>query len=106
MTTETIENWVPIPDFEGLYEISDFGRIRSYHGNGCIRKTPLVAGYASLFLNKNGQKTFFYVHHLVAFIFIGPRPQGKEVAHGYGDGSNPALSNLRYATPVENDADK
>lgn len=112
------ERWLPVPGFEGLYEVSDLGRIKSLarvvvYRNGRqesvtekIRKTPLVCGYSSLFLSKGGTKTFFYVHILVALVFIGRRPEGEEVAHWDGDRSNPSLSNLRYATPVENDADK
>jgi HNH endonuclease/NUMOD4 motif len=100
------ERWLPIIGYEGLYFISNLGRVRSTHRGGAIRATPLVAGYPSLFLSKDGVKTFFYVHILVATMFIGPRPVGKEVAHGNGASRDASLSNLRYATPVENDADK
>jgi hypothetical protein len=97
------ENWLPIKDYEGFYEISDHGRVRSLarviiRSNGCaqsiracIRKTPL---------NKVSR------YSLVAAAFIGPRPPGKEVAHRDGDPTNARLENLRYATPKENDADK
>jgi hypothetical protein len=112
------EIWHPIAGYEAIYEISSFGRVRSISrlikcsdGRsirmvGIIRKTPLVKKYPSLFLCLNGKKTFAYVHHLVATAFIGPRPPGKEVAHNDGNAENVALTNLRYATPVENDADK
>jgi len=100
------ERWLAIVGFEGFYEVSDLGRIKSLHGNGCIRATPLVRGYPSLFLSRSGQKTFCYVHILVARAFIGPCPDGKEVAHANGDSRDASLGNLRYATPVENDADK
>lgn len=101
-----MERWLPISGYEGLYEVSDRGRIRSLHGAGKIRATPLVAGYPSLFLSKGGKKKFFYVHALVTRAFLGPCPEGKEVAHWDGVKTNCVLANLRYATPVENDADK
>lgn len=113
-----IEQWLSVIGFEGVYEVSDRGRVRSLDRDvpysngrvlrmkGIIRQTPLVAGYLSLFLSLNGSKTFAYVHHLVAVAFIGPRPPGKELAHADGDSRNAALENLRYATPIENDADK
>ena len=112
------ERWLPVTGFEGVYEVSDFGRVRSLsriamRSNGYpqtilgkIRCTPLAMGYPSLQLKHNGKMKNAYVHHLVAEAFIGRRPPGKEVAHGDGDKRNCRLKNLRYATPVENDADK
>jgi hypothetical protein len=43
---------------------------------------------------------------LVCTAFHGPRPNGKEAAHGDGKPGNAAAGNLRWATPVENNADK
>ena len=114
------ENWLPIKDYEGFYEISDHGRVRSLarviiRSNGCaqsiracIRKTPLnkVSRYPTVMLCIRGIRTPQTVHSLVAAAFIGPRPPGKEVAHRDGDPTNARLENLRYATPKENDADK
>lgn len=114
------EKWRDIPGYEGLYQVSSLGRIRSlarvviYKNRAArthkipttIRKTPLVTGYPSIFLSHEGKKVFFYVHHLVAAAFIGARPDGMEVAHGDGDKENCAAKNLRYATPLDNDADK
>ena len=113
------EIWLPVVGYETAYEVSDIGRVRSLprtimrrNGSpqtivGGIRATPpLGGGYPSLMLHHKGKKTTVYVHHLVAAAFIGPRPRGKEVAHSDGKKANCALRNLRYATPVENDADK
>ena len=113
-----MKRWRPIPGYEGLYEISDLGRVRSLkrtvmRSNGSpmsipgrIRKTPPNRGYPTLVLHRGGFRENFAVHTLVALVFIGPRPPGTEVAHWDGDPSNPRLSNLRYATPIENDSDK
>lgn len=112
------EVWKPITGFELSYEVSNLGRIRSidrvvmrsngriFTLRGRIRQTPLVSGYPTVSLSIAGLMQTFYVHHLVAEAFIGPRPIGKDVAHGDGDKKNPALSNLRYATRSENEADK
>lgn len=64
------------------------------------------SGYPTVSLSLIGLVQTFYIHHLVAHAFIGPRPDGKELAHNDGDKMNPALSNLRYATRAENEADK
>jgi hypothetical protein len=113
------ECWKPIAGYEGLYEVSDLGRIKSLphvmvRSNGypktilgMIRKTPIGVrgGYPMVMLCKNGTKSPKAVHTLVARAFIGPRPPGKEVAHFDGNPANAGLLNLRYATPVENAAD-
>lgn len=114
------ERWLPVVGYEGLYEVSDHGRVRSkdhvvVRSNGTpqtitgrIRKAGLAlhGGYPALRLARDGVKKNFTVHYLVARAFIGPRPSGKEVAHWDGDPENARLANLRYATPVENDSDK
>lgn len=113
------EKWLPIKGYEGVYEVSSFGRVKSIsrvimRANGKsqpvpekIRKTPSLNGYPRLNLhNTVGIPKLFYVHHLVAYAFIGPRPEGKVVAHNDGNAGNPSAYNLRYATQPENDADK
>jgi hypothetical protein len=57
-------------------------------------------------LRRNSEAVPFYIHHLVAHYFIGPRPAGHHVAHWDGDKANNNVTNLRYATPKENNADK
>jgi hypothetical protein len=113
------EIWRPVVGFVGVYEVSDYGRVRSlsresvrsnghkYFVRGQIRVTPVSkGGYLIVMLCCDGTKYPANVHSLVARAFIGPRPKGKEVAHRDGNRLNAALYNLRYATPVENDADK
>lgn len=64
-------------------------------------------GYLYCELAKQGQiRKNRTVHSLVAEAFIGPRPPGCEVAHKDGSRTNNFLSNLRYATYSENNADK
>lgn len=106
------EIWKSIPNHEG-YEVSNLGRVRSYRGLGLskelvavprmLRPSPSVRGrylQVSLFGSKR------YVHDLVATAFLGPRPEGMDVAHWDNDGHNNAATNLRYATAAENMADK
>ena len=112
------ETWRAIPGFEG-YEVSDLGRVRSFrrHGGRGIglmttpreKKTrPNSAGYLVVTLQKpNGEGWGVYrIHSLVAAAFLGPRPDGMQVAHADGNRVNGRLSNLRYATPLENAKDK
>lgn len=112
------EEWRAIPGFDG-YEVSDLGRVRSYRRHGGrgraivekarIKKThPGANGYLCVTLQKpDGNRCSKYrVHALVAAAFLGPRPEGMQVAHGDGDRNNARLDNLRYATALENAEDK
>ena len=124
---EIVERWIPVIGYEGAYEVSDLGRVRSIDriitkitrwGNPVasrhkgrillptIDKGKFAYGRLQVKLSKPEGATTRLVHHLVAEAFIGPRPSGMEVAHGDGIASNCRLGNLRYATPKENSADK
>jgi len=70
-----IEIWKDIPDYEGLYQVSNLGNVKSlpkkYNKNGCILKPKTKSDiyYKAVDLNKNGRKTFL-IHHLVAKAFL------------------------------------
>lgn len=117
----TVEQWRPVVGFEGLYSVSDQGRVRSEprfvarkDGRkqpipGRIKKAPVdgkgyprVALYGPAF-PKGAHRT---VHSLVMEAFIGPCPDGMEICHNDGDRLNARLSNLRYGTRSENHLDK
>lgn len=117
-----IEIWKPVVGYEGLYEVSNFGSVRSLprvvhqknrHGTHTDRHWPgqvltqAVDRTGRLVVTLCDRKSWrISVHRLVASAFIGPCPAGKQVAHGDGNPKNNRLSNLRYATPAENQADR
>lgn len=106
--------WQPIPGYEGLYEVSDLGQIRSLPrkgGNnrtygGKILKPLLRPPYLTVVLSRDGIEARLRVHSLVALAFIGQRPAGQQVRHGPGGALDNRLVNLCYGTPAENAADK
>lgn len=102
------EVWRAIPGFEGRYEASSQGRIRS--ASGRIKKpTPLPSGYLCVWLYSGGKRTVKnkLVSRLVLEAFVGPAPSQKhEAAHWDGVNSNNCLKNLRWVTHRENEADK
>jgi len=113
----TLEVWRPIPGYEGLYDVSDHGRLRSWlTRNPCGKRReeePVVLAqtqkgceYNRVELRGNGKKNYCRVHMLVLAAFVGPRPEGHEGAHWNGDSRDNRLSNLRWATHAENEADK
>lgn len=111
------EQWISVPGHEGLYEVSDFGRIRSIAryvrtgrgGTGrrwlaarIIYQAPKRGGYMHVWLNKDGKRTCWRVHRLVLTAFVGPG-QGLEAMHGPDtDVQNNALANLSWGTPQRN----
>lgn len=101
------EEWLPVVGYEGLYEVSNMGRVKSL-GNNKSRKEKILKqqirnGYLSVELSKKHQKTKkFFVHRLVAIAFIS-NPENKEQCnHENGDKFDNRLKNLNWATPKEN----
>ena len=107
-----LERWKWISGYEGRYEISDLGRIRSHFGRGRImtpvgRKTYGTDRIAAYFVGlcKDGKMRTPLIHRLVLETFIGPCPEGLEGCHGDGDPGNNRLSNLRWDTRSSNAQD-
>jgi len=112
-----IQLWRDIPGFEGAYQVSDDGAVRSLarrivRSNGVPQtfKGRLIrsrnrGGYRMVSLAKAGVLTDHLVHRLVMLSFVGAQPELCEVAHWNGDKADNRLANLRWATRKENAAD-
>ena len=103
------EEWCAVTNYEGRYEVSDLGRVRSLVGgkSHVMSGVPDSTGYPTVRLsNGYGNSKRFKVHRLVCRAFHGPQPWGHEVAHLDGSKTNAAASNLRWLTPRENHAHK
>jgi len=108
------ENWLPVPGWEGRYEVSDQGYVRSLvngdRRGGFPREEPLYMpgsysrGYRRVTLS-NPKRTV-KVCRLVLLAFVGPCPPGHQAAHEDGDCTQDALRNLAWKTPAQNNADK
>ncbi|WP_316571335.1 NUMOD4 domain-containing protein [Neobacillus sp. YIM B06451] len=109
-----IEKWMPIPNYEGIYEVSNFGNVKRLSGDvirrdGYINKVNEKVlspswddGYKVVSLYKKGQGKRIYVHVLVARAFI-PNPEGKPyVNHIDGNRGNANEENLEWVTQSEN----
>jgi hypothetical protein len=108
------EIWKDIEGYEGLYQISNQGRIRSlersvYHPITKIQKIPekilkpdLRKGYLAVSLCINGFKKSFLIHRIVAKHFVLNHFNKPEVNHLDGNKSNNYYLNLEWATSSEN----
>jgi len=104
----TVEEWRQIPGWEGLYSVSNLGRVRSHYWSPPrpLRPATEVGGrrIVCLVVTVCGHQTrkMERVHTLVMLAFVGPRPAGMECLHGDGNPSNNRLKNLRWGTSAEN----
>lgn len=96
------EIWKPIPGYEGLYEVSDQGRVRNSK-HKVLKLCTISGGYQAVSLGRDNSKA---VHRLVALAFIGTPPENKKlVLHADGNRTNNFVCNLRYGSHADNSAD-
>ena len=117
-TTPAVETWVPVRGFEGLYEVSDLGRVRSldrwfthigrgfvYHQEfhkGRVLKQQINKGYYLVKLCKDGHQYTFQTHRLVAEHFL-PNPKCLPVVNHKDENSkNNVYTNLEWCTQKYN----
>jgi hypothetical protein len=101
---DVAELWRDIPRFEGKYQVSNFGRVKSLAfvgGKGYTKRERILrqfkdSGYMRCTLGSAGKQL---VHRLVMAAFVGPCPDGFNVSHRNGDPTDNRLVNLEYATP-------
>ncbi len=104
------EIWKDIHGYEGLYQVSNLGNVRSLHYRAKSKGSKIQnlkqqinkGGYLKVTLLKNGKAKNFFVHRLVACEFI-PNPNNKpQINHLDGNKSNNTINNLEWATNSEN----
>jgi hypothetical protein len=105
--TEQVEQWRKIP-FAPLYDVSNLGRVRRFPDGRISAAGPNARGYRNVRLQVEGKGRCYYVHRIVAEVFLGPPPTEKhtQVAHNDGSRDNNRVENLRWATPPENSSDR
>lgn len=104
-----------IDGYQGLYQISNHGRVKSYerrrtmpfggvliYPSSLMKPDKMKLGYLRIGISKEGKRKKILVHVLVAVHFLGPAPQGKEVNHKDGNKANNYFENLEYVTKSAN----
>lgn len=116
---ELTEEWRAAVGWEGYYEVSDQGKVRSvdrvvitsrgkwHYRQRLMSLFPHVkSGHIHVELCRDGKNQNVLVHQLVLLTFKGPRPAGKESCHDDGDPSNNWATNLYWGTRSDNMQDK
>ena len=120
------EEWRNVQGFEGLYQVSSFGRVKSMarttlrpegrkgnHGKMAVipirerilKPGVMPTGHRHVGLRKDGKTHARLIHRLVLESFVGPCPKGEEGCHEDGNPSNNHYSNLRWDTHDSNQKD-
>lgn len=115
-----MEEWRPVVGWEGLYEVSSEGRVRSLgrvvtatgRGRGAFRRIPprllrpWIASHGYFMVCLGGRKCkggkHELVHRLVCQAFHGPSPDGHEVCHGTGGKLDNSVDNLSWGSKSKN----
>lgn len=111
-----MEIWRNVNGYEGLYEVSNLGRVRSldrivfrkdgrettFYGKIMSSRSTTTSKYIYVDLCKDGIRKHYTVHSLVARAFIGDYKRPYEVNHIDGDITNNSVDNLEIVTHLEN----
>lgn len=111
-----MEIWKNIQDYEGIYECSSLGRIRSldryvldskrqiyFFVKGCeLKPRKNKNGYLQVSLNKKGKRKMVYVHRIIAETFLEKIKDKNTINHIDGDKNNNCVDNLEWCTYSEN----
>lgn len=112
-------NWKPVVGYEGYYEVSDDGMVRSVErmvnqADGKKKMFPEVylkpaidrLGYHRVLLSRHGSKKSLQVHRLVLESFVGQCLDGMQCSHNDSNPANNSVGNLRWDTQSGNFQDK
>lgn len=112
------EEWRPVLGYEGRYEVSNYGKVKSIPrlvtgrngvtqrvAGGMKKPTANLDGHFQTMLYRDNKYKRVYVHQLVLVAFVGPRPDGMVGCHNDGNPANNHVSNLRWDTIKSNAQD-
>lgn len=104
------EIWRDVAGYDGVYQVSNAGRVRRTIAANEGRTKPGVLspgiselGHGHVALTRDGKRKQIGVHRLVALAFIGPQPSPRHlVCHNNGDPRDNRVENLRWGTQSDN----
>ena len=100
------EIWKDIPRYEGLYQVSTLGRVKSlkYKKDRILKQSINKAGYLVLNLTINSKSKINYIHKLIAITFLNHKPNRNKLVIDHKDNNplNNLLNNIQIVTHREN----
>lgn len=107
MNGEVVERWLPVPGWEGSYEVSDQGRVKTttrrwMRKEKFLRPQRTARGYLMMDLSLDGKTKHMLLHRMVMFAFVGVRPSDVQVNHINGNPLDNRLVNLEFVSAKEN----
>ena len=96
------EIWKDIPNYEGLYQASNLGRIKSLRSNLILSQIDNSKGYLYVTLSINGKRKNEYVHRLIAKTFLQNYDENKVTNHKNYNKKDNNINNLECITQKEN----
>ena len=97
-----MENWKDVPGYEGLYQISNLGNVKSLYSNKILKPSIDKYGYTRFSATKDKIQKTLIIHRLVAKLFI-PNPNNlPQVNHKDGNKKNNCKNNLEWCTDSDN----
>lgn len=111
---DTTERWLPVPGYEGFYDVSDLGRVRSvrhmtqagWRGGKILKQFTDGDGYLRVNLSRLGVVHGIPVHVLVLRAFAGEPEPGQQARHGRHGKLDNRLTELCWGTGLEQAEDK
>ena len=104
------EQWAAVPGWEGRYEVSDNGRVRSMRRSGVrgglLKPRRTQDGHLRVALFRDGERRDVGIHVLVLEAFVGPSAPGEEGRHLNDSSGDNRLANLAWGTRADNLADR
>jgi len=116
--TNDDEVWKDVPGYEGFYQVSDLGQVKSlakkvsmsdgrtYTVREKLLKPTWRGRYFYVMFSNSGKEITNLVHRLVLLAFAGPCPEGMECRHLDGNSKNNQLKNLKWGTKKDNGEDR
>lgn len=102
----TLEFWQDIEGYEGLYQVSNVGQVKSVKSGKILKPDKRKNGYLQIDLCKEGKKKKFLIHRLVAAAFLPNEDELPQVDHINNDKTDNRVCNLQWISHVENNRKK
>jgi hypothetical protein len=111
---ESTEHWLPVPGYEGFYDVSDLGQVRSirhmtsrgWRGGKILKQFKDSDGYYRVNLSRYGKVRSYPVHALVLRAFAGDPGPGQQGRHGPAGKLVNRITNLSWGSAQDNSDDK